>query len=47
VPSRLALELATNTFLRADSPALRAAMSLPDDPAVQVFAALRAAKDRF
>ena len=47
VPSRLALELATNPFLRADSPALRAAMSLPDAPAVQVFAALRAAKDRF
>lgn len=47
VPSTLALELATNPFLRADTPALRAAMGLPDAPAAQVFAALRAAKDRF
>lgn len=47
VPVPLAEELATNPFLRADAAPLRAAMGLPDAPAEQVFAALRAAKDRF
>ncbi|MBD3765021.1 MAG: hydroxyacylglutathione hydrolase [Rhodobacterales bacterium] len=47
VPVPLAEELATNPVLRADAAPLRAAMGLPDAPAAQVFAALRAAKDRF
>lgn len=47
VPSTLALECATNPFLRADQPALRRAAGLPDAPVAQVFGALRAAKDRF
>jgi hydroxyacylglutathione hydrolase len=40
-------ERATNPFLRADLPALRAAAGLPKAPAGEVFAALRAMKDRF
>jgi hydroxyacylglutathione hydrolase len=47
VPSRLCDELATNPFLRADTPALRAAVGLPDAPAERVFAEIRARKDRF
>ena len=47
VPSRLAEEVATNPFLRADDPALAAAMGLAGRPVAEVFAALRAAKDRF
>jgi len=47
VPSRLSEELATNPFLRADEPAVRAAVGLPDAPAEQVFAAIRSRKDRF
>jgi hydroxyacylglutathione hydrolase len=47
VPVELAVELQTNPFLRADDPALRAAMGLPDAPAEKVFAAIRAAKDTF
>jgi len=47
VPSLMGLERATNPFLRADDPALRQSMNLADAPAAEVFAALRAAKDRF
>ncbi|HSF65230.1 MAG TPA: hydroxyacylglutathione hydrolase [Paracoccaceae bacterium] len=47
VPSLLSEERATNPFLRADTPGMRAVMALPDAPAAQVFAAIRAAKDRF
>lgn len=47
VPVTLAEELATNPFLRADDAALRLAAGLPDAPAAEVFAALRAMKDRF
>lgn len=47
VPVPLAEELATNPFLRADAPALRQATHLPDAPASEIFAALRAMKDRF
>jgi hydroxyacylglutathione hydrolase len=46
MPSTIAEERATNPFLRADLPALRAAAGLPQAPAVEVFAALRAMKDR-
>ncbi len=47
VPSLLSLELATNPFLRAGDPALRAAVRMPDAPADLVFRELRARKDRF
>jgi hydroxyacylglutathione hydrolase len=47
VPVNMATELATNPFLRADLPPLRAAMNLPDAPAFEVFAAIRKAKDTF
>jgi hydroxyacylglutathione hydrolase len=44
----LAVEKATNPFLRAALPALRAKLGLPEGtPAAEVFAALRAAKDTF
>jgi len=45
VPAPLARELATNPFLRADDPALRARWGGGD--AVQTFAALREAKNTF
>ena len=47
VPSRLAEELATNPFLRAAEPEVRAAVGLPDATDAEVFAELRARKDRF
>jgi hydroxyacylglutathione hydrolase len=47
VPSRLSLELATNPYLRAHLPALKYAVSLPDATDAEVFAEIRARKDRF
>jgi hydroxyacylglutathione hydrolase len=47
VPSDLALELATNPFLRPDSPEIRSNVGLPDASAAQVFAAVRTRKDNF
>jgi hydroxyacylglutathione hydrolase len=51
VPSTLAAELATNPFLRWDAPAVIAAArdrrGSPPRDAVEVFAAIRAWKDRF
>jgi hydroxyacylglutathione hydrolase len=47
VPSPLGLEKRTNPFLRADDPALAAAMGLAGAPPEAVFAAVRQAKDRF
>ncbi|MGO4854231.1 hydroxyacylglutathione hydrolase [Phaeovulum sp. W22_SRMD_FR3] len=47
VPVPLALERATNPFLRAADPALSRAAGLPDAEPLAVFAALRALKDRF
>jgi hydroxyacylglutathione hydrolase len=48
VPVSMGMEKATNPFLRSDKPELAKAMGLDPsvDPAV-VFAALRAAKDKF
>jgi hydroxyacylglutathione hydrolase len=46
VPTQLSRELATNPFLRADDPALQAAMGHPGD-AVATFAEIRGRKDRF
>lgn len=47
VPSRLSQERAANIFLRAGEPAVAAAMGLSGAPPAEVFAALRAARNRF
>lgn len=47
VPSPLALELATNPFLRGDSPEIQANMGMVGADAGDVFARVRAAKDNF
>lgn len=47
VPSRLDEELATNPFLRAAEPAIRAELNMPDAADAAVFAEIRARKDRF
>lgn len=47
VPSALAEELATNPFLRARLPEVKAAIGLPDAPDVEAFAEIRRRKDRF
>jgi hydroxyacylglutathione hydrolase len=47
VPATLALELATNPYLRAHLPALKTAVGLPDADDVTVFAEIRARKDKF
>ena len=47
VPSTLALELATNPFLRAADPDIRRRLDLSDAPDVDVFAEIRARKDAF
>jgi hydroxyacylglutathione hydrolase len=47
MPSLLSEELATNPFLRAAEPALKARMGLADATDAAVFAAVRAAKDKF
>jgi hydroxyacylglutathione hydrolase len=47
VPSRLSEERQTNPFLRAATPAMKAAMGMPDATDDAVFAAIRAAKDKF
>ena len=47
VPTTIKAERATNPFLRADTPEMAEAMSMPGAAPAKVFAALRAAKDRF
>ncbi|PPD30155.1 MAG: hydroxyacylglutathione hydrolase [Methylomonas sp.] len=48
LPSTIALEMATNPFLRENSTSLRAAISAsPDDSPVTVFAKIRKLKDQF
>ena len=47
MPSTLAEELATNPFLRAAQPQMKTAAGLPDAEDAQVFAEIRARKDRF
>ncbi|MAU51173.1 MAG: hydroxyacylglutathione hydrolase [Roseovarius sp.] len=47
VPSTLEEELATNPFLRAHDPAIRARLDLGDAPEAEVFAEIRRRKDRF
>ncbi len=47
VPSVLALEKATNPFLRATNPAIQARLGMDNDDPVSVFAEIRSRKDRF
>lgn len=47
VPVPLEEELATNPYLRAHLPALKAAIGLPDADDATVFAEIRARKDKF
>jgi len=47
IPSTMASERLTNPFLRADTPGVAQAVGLAGAPAVQVFAAVRARKDKF
>lgn len=47
VPSTLGDEMATNPFLRAHLPALKAAIGLPDATDAAAFAEIRKRKDRF
>lgn len=47
VPSRLSDEIATNPFLRASDPVLKAVVGMADAGDAEVFAAIRARKDKF
>ncbi|MBE0412575.1 hydroxyacylglutathione hydrolase [Yoonia sp.] len=47
VPSALDDEIRTNPFLRADDPGMKVALTMTDSPDVDVFAEIRARKDRF
>jgi len=47
VPSTLALEKATNPFLRAADPAIQAHLDMENSDPAAVFAEIRARKDRF
>jgi len=47
IPTTIAQEKAANVFLRADDPAVAAAVGLAGKPAAQVFAEVRARKNRF
>lgn len=46
LPTTIALERATNPFLRAEEPTLKAALGMPDADGVDVFAELRERKNR-
>jgi len=46
VPTTIALELATNPFLRADEPGVREGVAMPDAEPADVFAELRERKNR-
>jgi hydroxyacylglutathione hydrolase len=47
LPTTLADELATNPFLRADQPEIRQTLGMPNASVVDVFAELRARKNKF
>jgi len=47
VPSILSDEIATNPFLRADLPEVKAAVGMQDAEDAAVFAEIRARKDKF
>lgn len=46
IPSTIGQELATNPFLRAADPAIKARLGLPDVPDAEAFAEIRRRKDR-
>ena len=46
LPTTISLERATNPFLRADEPEIKAALGLPNADGTEVFAALRERKNR-
>jgi hydroxyacylglutathione hydrolase len=47
VPARMDIERATNPFLRASDPALKARLGMADSPDVEVFAEIRRRKNSF
>lgn len=47
VPSQLGLEIATNPFLRADSPELARSIGMEGETAEKIFAEVRGRKDRY
>lgn len=47
VPVRLETELQTNPFLRAEMPAMKAAVGMPNADGLAIFAEIRARKDKF
>lgn len=47
VPSTLALELATNPFLRADDPGIAATLGMQDADPKEIFTEIRSRKDKF
>lgn len=47
IPSTIGLEKRTNPFLRPDSPEIRRTLNMPNASNVEVFAEMRARKDRF
>jgi len=47
LPTTIAQEKATNPFLRADEPAIRARLAMADQPVVEVFAEIRRRRDTF
>ena len=47
MPSTIAVERAANPFLRADLHSLMGAIGMEDAAPVQVFATVRARKDKF
>jgi hydroxyacylglutathione hydrolase len=47
IPTTVAAEKAANPFLRADLPSFAAAVGLPEAQPVEIFAMVRARKDRF
>ncbi|MES1155164.1 MAG: hydroxyacylglutathione hydrolase C-terminal domain-containing protein, partial [Pseudorhodoplanes sp.] len=46
-PQTLGAEKAANCFLRADMPSVAAAVGMPGKPAAEVFAEVRARKNKF
>ena len=47
LPTTIGLELASNPFMRAEEPAVKAAVGMPDADPADVFAELRSRKDVF
>jgi hydroxyacylglutathione hydrolase len=47
IPTTISAEKNANPFLRADLPSVAAALNRPDDGGAQIFAVIRAKKDKF